>query len=423
MRLATALRYGVTSLALGGVALFALGSMAPPAQSQSNLIQDGKVGFVMADISYGFTNQAGEAQACPSGLSMNSGAVFAASAEGQRREGESDAEYNGRLRAGAMRLATGPGGENLCANPEAGAPDPNMHPVVGAFPVYGIDLDGQNSTATGRAASATCAHQDFRGMNGERGIDNQFYRAIGCTRTFQLGGQGNDFASEMLTGSWGILIELEDVQDLRNDNNVTVKFFANNDPVQLSPTREPLFNATYAAQQDPRYQATTRGRIVNGVLTTDPVDTRFHYVVNSIRLDRPLRDARLRVTIGADGAMEGYMSGYSPVEGFYDTVFGFRSGRGGDGQPAPERLRTGSANGYAFTAGHTCNGVYHAMRQMADGHRDPATGECTSISTQYRIRAVPAFVVQNAARGANDDLDTGVPGYRDPPASSPQRSN
>lgn len=388
MSSAKTFRYGAAGLVFGGLAVLAA---VAPAQSQSNLIQDGKAGFVIADIEYALTDLAGSELACPDGLSMGAFQAYAATPEGQQREDESDQEYRQRVFT-AVNPFGGGDGPNLCLNPEAGAPDPHMHPVASAAPAYGIDLDGTDAR-TGSVAAGTCAHNDFRGVDGGRGIDNQFFRAVGCTRTFQPGGQANDFASEMLTGSWGILLALEDVQDLRNDDNVVVHFYANADPIQLSPSREPLADVTYAAGQDPRYQATTRGRIVNGVLTSEPVDARFHYTVNAMRLDRPLNDARLRLTISADGAMEGYLAGYAPVEEIYDTVFGFRTGRTADGELAPVRARAGSAGGYAGTAGHTCNGVYHALRQMADGDRDPETGECNSISIQYRIRAVPAFVI------------------------------
>ena len=96
--------------------------------------------------------------------------------------------------------------------------------------------------------------------NGERGIDNQFFRAVGCTNTFAPGGQANDFGSQMAVGEWGILIALEGVQDMRNDNDIVVHLYANNDPMEVSPNHEPLPNATYAFDQDPRFQSKTRGR-------------------------------------------------------------------------------------------------------------------------------------------------------------------
>ena len=401
---AISIRFGAATLALGGLAVTALNSAPPASAGPSSPVQEGKLGFVVADISYGLSNAKDAAVMCPKGLSLGPRDIFAATPEGQRRKDESDADYTRRLGAGAQTFMTAPNGQNLCMNPEAGKPDPNLHAVSGDVPVFGIDLDGQASRANGSAKPGTCAHDDFRGVNGERGIDNQFFRAIGCTNTLAPGGQANDFGSQMAVGEWGILLSLEDVQDVRNDNDVVVRIYANKDPMETSANHEPLPNATYAFDQDPRYQASTRGRIVNGVLTSDPVDVRFHWVVNNIRLDRALRDARLRMTINADGSMEGIMAGYSPVEEMYDTVFGFRTGRDGSGQLAPVRARQGSASGYAFTARHTCNGVYYAMKQMADGHRDPATGQCTSISTQYRLKAIPAFVVKADTQSVNQDL-------------------
>src|SRR3546814_4644949 len=100
----------------------------------------------------------------------------------------------------------------------------------------------------------------------------------------------------MLTGSWGILITLSGVDDIRNDDDVEVGFFANADPIQLSPLRAPLSYGTYAIDQDPRFRAKAHGRIKDGVLPSDPVDVRFHNVVNSMRLERALDHARVRMT-------------------------------------------------------------------------------------------------------------------------------
>ena len=54
--------------------------------------------------------------------------------------------------------------------------------------------------------------------------------------------------------------------------------------------------------------------------------------------------------------------------------------------------------------GHTCNGAYYAIQDVADGHPDAKTGKCTSVSTQYRIKALPAFVVNAKTKSVNDDL-------------------
>jgi hypothetical protein len=68
------------------------------------------------------------------------------------------------------------------------------------------------------------------------------------------------------------------------------------------------------------------------------------------------------------------------------------------------RLRSGSANGAAFVLGHTCHGAYQALLANADGHLDPETGANTSISTQYHIKAVPAFVVDRQAVASREGM-------------------
>jgi hypothetical protein len=297
-----------------------------------------------------------------------------------------------------------------CANPQRFGPDPKFQTVeIRDIQAYGIDFDGRHSRANATPAGGTCTHNDLVGMNGERGIDNQFYRALGCVKGYQPTSHGNSFAIEMQTGSWGILITLSGIDDIRNDEDVEVGFFANADPIELSATREPLPYATYAIDQDPRFRATARGRIANGVLTTDPVDVRFHKVTNSMYLERTLVDAEAKMTVGEDGTLEGYLAGYTPVDEMYDFEFAYRNGKNAKGESAG-RLVALSSRGRAANLGYTCNGVYYALHELADGHPDPTTGKCTSISTQYRIRAIPAFVVDVRTESLNkrvmtDELD------------------
>jgi hypothetical protein len=420
MRGNSAMRYLGVAAVVDGIAffsLFLLGGAAPAADIQTNVFQDGQAGFVVSHIAYALSKDASETGACPDGMTSgykNFADVFVSKVDLQRQEGEPEDKYFRRVYGQAMG---DPSTRNLCLNPELGKPDPNWRTVTGKdVPAEGIDLDGQDSRANGKPAPGTCAHDDFRGMNGERGVDNQFFRLVGCSKSFQSTGQSNTYEIEMYTGSWGILLTLKGVNDLHNAKNVEVGFYANADPIQLSPTREALPNATYAIDQDPRFRATAHGRILNGVLTTDPVDVRFHWVVNSIHLERPLRDARLRATFTPDGGLEGILGGYTPIEDLYDFQYGFRNGKDAKGNPAPLQLRAGSSMGQAGVLGHTCNGAYYELKQLADGHRDPKTGQCTSISTQYRIKAIPAFVVDTPTQSVNAALDKDGPksdqGYR-----------
>jgi hypothetical protein len=416
MRMIFATRYLGTAAMLGGLAMFALDGATAAADAPISASQSEQSGFIVSHIAYALSKDASETGACPDGMTKgygdsggfnDIGAVFITKTDLQRQEGEAEDKYGQRVFGQAM---SDPNIKNLCLNPELGRPDPRFKTVTGKnVAADGIDLDGQDTHINGKAAPNTCPHDDFVGMHGERGVDNQFFRLVGCSKSWQSTGLSNQYEIEMYTGAWGILITLTGAADMRNAKNVEVGIYASADPIQLSPTREALPNATYAMDQDPRFRATTHGRIEDGVLTTDPVDVRFHVITNGIHLERPLQDARLRMTFTADGGLEGILAGYTPVEELYDFQYGFRNGKDAKGNPSPLQLRAGSSIGQAAVLGHTCQGAYYAMKQLADGHRDPKTGQCSSISTQYRIKAIPAFVVNSATESINSTLDRNAP--------------
>ncbi|MFT5482818.1 MAG: hypothetical protein ACI9GW_001472 [Halieaceae bacterium] len=388
--------------------LAALGviSAAITASAQEGFTQDGRAGFVVSHIKYALAEDADKTGACPTGMTegyASAGEVFVNAPELAQLEGEKEQDHVRRIFRAAFSDTEI---KNLCQNPEMGKPNPSFKTVTGPnVIVSGIDLDGVNSDGGDKPGRGSCKHEDFAGMNGETGIDNQMYRVVGCSKSYQSTGQSNTWDIVMYTGAWGILITLDGLDDIRNDDSVEVGFYANSDPMQLSPTREALPYSTYAIEQDPRYRATAKGRIVDGVLTTDPVDMRFHWIVNSIRLDRPLEDARVRLTLSEDGKLEGYLGGYTNVEDLYNFKYGFRNGTDGTGQLAPIRLRAGSSIGQARVLGHTCEGAYYALYEHADANPDPDTGRCTAISIQYKIEAIPAFVVDTETQSLNEELD------------------
>jgi hypothetical protein len=396
--------------ALGAISLLAVSTAFSEATGQADAIQDGKGGFVVYEWG---TGGARGPTVCPNGRSLGYRQIFEQSPEGQRHQGESDADYGRRLEAGGYGLAA-VNGQNLCAFPALAA-DPHFRTMDDTSVVaYGIDLDGQVSTRKGHPAPGTCPHDDFRGVEGERGVDNQYLRLVGCTGTApkETGATQTGWLpppqehqeNTMLEGGWGVLISLRGVHDLQNDDSVEVGIYANADPIQLSANKTPIMHATYAADQDPRFRGETHGRIVNGVLTTDPVNVRFHWLVAGMHLERPLDHARIRAKFNPDGTMEGYLAGYTPIEAVYDMQYGFRNAKDDAGHPVPGGMTSGLATGASSAMGRTCNGAYAALHKLADGDRDAHTGQCTSISTQYFFRATPAFVVDAQTHGANDNL-------------------
>jgi len=370
--------------------LLAILLAGPGPASAASFVREGEAGFVVSHIEFALSKDANETGACPDGMSesyTDRREGFLGLPQIQQEPDESDEDFRRRAR-GVMYQS--PDVKNVCHNPELAKPNPTFRAVTGQdVPVYGIDMDGDNSRNSG-----ACAHDDFPGMNGETGIDNQFFRVFGCINGYQSSGQGNGFATEMLTGSWGILIKISHLDDIHDDDAVRVGIYANGDPIRVSPARAPLGYASYSVHPAPRFQAETRGKIVGGVLTTEPVEIRFPNIVNAMYVDRTLQEARLQLTLTEGGKLEGYLAGYSPVENVYDANIAFRNAKAASGEPSPLQRRIGSAFGKAGAMGYTCEGIYHALYEHADSHRDPETGRCRSISTQYRIEAIPAFVVE-----------------------------
>ncbi len=350
---------------------------------------NGVLGFVVSDIRYALSDDAEETGACPAGMSLTVAEALAQTPEGKRRPGESENDYNRRLWWSANQMMKLENGSDLCMNPEMGSPDPHFRGVDNLnSPVDGFNVDGQVDG------------NDFSDRSGEPGVDNQFYRAVGCTKAFQSSGQANGFVVEMLTGSWGVLITLEGVDDLYNDEDVTVGMYANADPIYLSAQRDPLPYSTYAMHQDNAYRAQAKGVIKEGVLITEPVDVRFENVTNSMITERYLRDAVLKATLSEDGTLKGYLGGFAPVESLYDQTFGFRNATLDGGKPAPLRLRSRTASGKAMSLGYSCHGMYHGLYEYADAHPDE-NGRFTSISMQYELEAIPAFVVDVESKSRN----------------------
>jgi hypothetical protein len=111
------------------------------------------------------------------------------------------------------------------------------------------------------------------------------------------------------------------------------------------------------------------GRIVDGVVLTEPVDT--------IDLDRGrdstrLFQARMRLEVRPDRTLKGVIGGYMDwryMANYWGALTFFEAGMG-----------------YAEP------GVYNALKRAADGLPDPVTGELTGISAAYDIDGVAAFV-------------------------------
>jgi hypothetical protein len=271
-------------------------------------------------------------------------------------------------------LHRGRNGEDVCKEPEADYTTPPWKTVTGKAS-YGANLDG---TADGAETATTCKHQKFVGLDGAPGVDNQLYRVMGCSKGHL--GQGKSsfvygYANDrMKEGMLTFLIEISGIDDLKNDPQVTLTFYKGIEPLKKDANGEVLADATFHVASDPRAQFKAQGAIKDGVLTTAPVDFQLEV---SRAWQPPLlhfSGARFNARITEDRALKAVMVGYQEWLPYYFSI-------------------TRSAPLYEkFTAGN-CPGLYRAFKEMADGGKDPKTGQCSMISSAYNIEAVPAFLV------------------------------
>ena len=390
-----------------------------PAVGQPPTVRNGEIGFVVSSIHDATVDPATKLeQACPEGLNLHpletaqqiaARGLPSPTALAEARYLESPASAapgGGGGRPSAEKSGVpGPGltnavgyGAAVCLNPRLTKPDPLFKTVKGDVRVEGLNLDGENTRLGGKAPAKGCAQQNFRGvddgLSDAAGVDNQRYRVYGCIRGSQQEKESAGLQSEMIEGTWTLVFKLSGVDSLTNDDSVQIFMASSGDPLQLTSAGATR-NWTYAYHPNTRYQARTTGRIVNGVLMTDPVDFTFTMRFFRDYIDNVLKGARFKIQLSEDGASKGILAGYSDVETFYHNFVLVGGGAFVSGASA-------GANNY------TCNGVYHALQQLADGYKDPASGRCTALSTQYTVTAVPAFIVAPAP-GAT------APGAKTPP--------
>lgn len=259
--------------------------------------------------------------------------------------------------------------------------DPGFRTFQADLPVAGLDLDGMNSKKT---KGGECAHDDFRGPDGKAGIDNQHWRLLGCTKGYQPDGQMDRMweSGNFIKEGIPILIEVRGIDDRENDDEVEVRILSSAGTVTIDGSGKVVPHTSLAEHDQEKYRnAPSKGKIENGVLTSEPADVRLHIKQQVIDTEFYYRDARIRAELTENGLENGILGFFWDGDNFYkamnDHYIGtFHSGRIG-----------------ALTRGYSCAGMDYALPTLMDGHPDPESGECTSLSSAIHFEAVPAFVI------------------------------
>ena len=171
-----------------------------------------------------------------------------------------------------------------------------------------------------------------------------------------------------------ILIEITDVDDERDDADVGVAIYKGSDP--LLKRGDGAFRPNLSQRVDGRVPpiAHTRGRIVGGVLTIEPIDyARFTMRWNVRTGTRDWYDLHFRLEFTEEGAA-GLMGGYQDLENYWLMY---------------RRGLSVSVDNSAWSP----PSMYAATLRLADGRRDPDSGRCTAISSALKIEAVRTFIV------------------------------
>lgn len=320
----------------------------------------GTIGLVLTDWRYAL-HETPEKQECPAGLQPNEIAHF-----------KTRPDHLQQLKKFGGFQNRGPIGQNANHTPMA-VEDPLPFSELKTTVGYGLSLDG---TTDGGATPKSCAHEKFTNPEGEP-VDNQMARVVGCVMGWRSTGFMAEFYSnEVVTSPINRhLIEITGVDDETNDPDVEVFFYKGRD--RLVRTASGSFIPYISHRIDERftrYMFKTRGKIVDGVLTTEPVPlARFPLVVVQIPGERQVHDMRLRLKLTPDGA-EGFLGGYESLKTWW-AMHSKGPGVGSDvGSFSPA-------------------GLYRAALRYADGRPDPETGECTALSVGYKIAAVRAMIV------------------------------
>lgn len=330
--------------AIGAPGVFADDATAPP---------NGRIGYVMTDLFWSVYQTADGKTECPRGYNDGPREQFAVLFPDDTVRTVVDTQLKQEIETW---------------HPSA-EPDPLPFYEVEGSLSYGLNLDGVVSP------------NDFTHPDGEKGIDNEVYRAVGCIIGFR-GPDGVEviFQNKAIADQRynRMMIELTGVDDMTNDDDVTVSLYRGLDRLLTDATGLKIM-AGGSQRVDTRWGADlirhTRGRIKDGVLTTEPV---AEMIMPWMNLNVPsihiFRDMRLQLKLSPTGA-QGLLAGYADVDTWYKQLIR---------NDSTHHLSNGQISGIS---------LYKALRRLADAYPDPQTGANTAISTALDVKMAQVYII------------------------------
>jgi hypothetical protein len=267
---------------------------------------------------------------------------------------------------------------NIYVHPES-TPDPGLLPMVGKI-AEGIDLDGNPKTG-------------LISPTGEKGIDNVFYKTLGCWKTYRgpprKSSGALQFNDSMREGAWTVVVVMSgEGTDPMNDDRITLGLYMSPDKLVKDGAGNVAADYTFRIQPHAKFEAVFKGRVKDGRITTEATPEiwmRDPGYAREVQLLQAKADLRMQ----PDGTLKGYVGGYRPWEPVYK---GWVNARG----PVIESLTWVQLPA-----------VWYALKRSAD--YAPAPGaEKSHISFAFRVDAVPAYVAAPEGKA----LVTAVQSYK-----------
>jgi predicted lipoprotein with Yx(FWY)xxD motif len=344
----------IRAIAVSGLILSCI-----PARGEESALRNGSISYVVTSLRWATYVKAGEPVKCPNGVN-----------DGPREQFTALYPNDGTVRSLA----------NTQLQREIGiwfpttAPDPFPFKEAGGAVAIGLNLDGKIGA------------NDFSSPEGEPGIDNQLYRALGCINSYRDSHGANDElnALEVVKESYNRwMIEITGITSLENSEHVEVTVYRGLDPLRadagglkILPGGTQRIDARWGARFIQRFQ----GRIVNGVLDTDAADLIFPWSVFAVVADDHVRGARFHLKLSPTGA-EGIIGGYADIEAWYLQL-----------------LRSQSTHCQSYGQLSAAS-LYKAMRRLADGYPDPATGALGAISSALHAQFTQVYILPSPQAG------------------------
>src|SRR5690349_9042738 len=247
--------------------------------------------------------------------------------------------------------------------------DPGQPEVTGRIG-DGFNLDGKIKPT------------DFVSPDGEKGIDNNLYRAWGCDAPWRGNGnatldlRAND---KMQEGLYTMVIRISGNQDPMNDSDAIVEIGYSPDKIVKDARAGIAIDYSYRILQSAQYTK-LKAKIKNGVVETEQVEhlhtPRIAWFYDQTG-DTNFTKGKIRLTLARDGmSATGLLGGYRNWRDLYaENTF----------------AQDGGQQGIREHEDHVA--LYYALRRNADGMYNEKTGKYDGISSVYRIKMTSAFVV------------------------------